>query len=141
MSYDELIKVIEAAFSDVPTPRDNIICHECNECFELHDALFGRAPNDLSDAWIERNFDQLPLLSDDAKQFFFPAYLRIGALKPDSLVSQFILYALEDDFRWQPSGGYSSQQKGAILDYLNYVEPRMEDDDRNSFEKARKLWS
>lgn len=141
VSYDELFQKITVAFSDVPSPGDQIICHECDECFRLQESLCGRTPDDLSDDWVMLNFDQLPLLGDEAKQFYLPAYLRVGALDPHSLVSEFVLYSLSSDFRWEPSGGYTPQQKRVILDYLDYVEPQMDDFDRNSFMAARKLWN
>ena len=120
--------------------EDNIICHECEECFALLDGVRGHKPDELSDSWVERNFDQLPLFSDDAKRFYFPAFLRVAARKPDSLVKQFVLYALSDDFRMQPSGGYSPQQQQAVRDFLTYIEPSVDEFDREYFEKAKALW-
>jgi len=132
---------IGAAFADVPLPADdNIICHECEECFRLHESLRGHTAGEISDAWIEENFDKLPLLTDDAKQFFLPAFFRVAALKPDSLAAQFLLYSLADDFRMQPQSGYSAQQKQAVRDYLTYIEQRMEEYDREYFDKASALW-
>ena len=137
----ELVRRIGAAFADVPPPKDdNIICHECDECFRLYESLRGHTAGEISDAWIEENFDKLPLLTDDAKRFFLPAFLRVAALKPDSLVAQFVLYSLADDFRMQPSGGYSARQKQAVRDYLIHIEPRMGEYGREYFEKASALW-
>jgi hypothetical protein len=101
----------------------------------------GRLSNRLlSDSWVERSFDQLPFFSDDAKRFYLPAFLRVGALKPNSLVAQFLLYALSDEFRMHPSGGYSQQQKQAIRDYLQYAGQGLEDLDREYLEAAKALW-
>jgi len=135
------MKRIGVAFADVPPlADDNIICHECEECFRLYEDLRGHTPEEISDAWIEKNFDKLPLLTADAKRFFLPAFFRVAAQKPDSLVAQFVLYSLADDFRMQPSGGYSAQQKRAVRDYLTYIEQRMEEYDREYFDKASALW-
>ena len=141
MEYDELLRQIKSAFADAPAPsNDNIACHECEECLSLRDDVHGHTPDELPDSWIERSFDQLPFFSDDAKRFYLPAFLRVGALKPDSLVAQFLLYALSDEFRMHPSGGYSPQQKQAIRDYLEYAGQGLEDLDREYLETAKALW-
>jgi hypothetical protein len=141
MEYDALMRQIKSAFAAVPAPaEDSIICHECEECFTLRDDVRGRTPDELSDSWVEQSFDQLPFFSDDAKRFYFPAFLRVAALKPDSLVAQFILYSLSDGFRMQPSGGYSQQQKQAIRDFLGYIEKRVDEDGQEYVAKAKVLW-
>lgn len=141
MDYDDLMRRIKSAFSDTPAPaEDRIVCHECEECLALRESVRGHTPDELTDAWVEQSFDQLPLLSDDAKRFYLPAFLRVGALKPDSLVGQFVLYSLSDEFRMEPSGGYSSLQKQAIRDYLEYVGERVDEFDREYVAKAKTLW-
>jgi hypothetical protein len=140
MEYDELMHHINSAFADVPAPsEDSIICHECEECFALRDDVRGHTPAELSDSWVEQSFDQLPLFSEDAKRFYLPAFLRVAALKPDSLVTQFSLYSLSDGFRMQP-GGYSPQQKQAIRDFLGYIETRVDEFDQEYVAKAKTLW-
>jgi hypothetical protein len=131
---------IHAAFTKVPRP-EHIIAHECDECFKLRDDLQDKQPRQIPDAWIERNFDKLPLLTDEAKQFFLPAYLRVGALAPTSLVSEFVLYTLADDFRFQPVDGYSPEQKQAITNYLEFIAPHLDDTmDPKFLSDARTLW-
>jgi hypothetical protein len=141
MDYNELMQKIKSAFATAPVPEDDhIICHECEECFALRDGVRGQTPDELSDSWVEKNFDQLPLFSDDAKRFYFPAYFRFAALKPDSLVAQFVLYSLSEDFRMQPSGGYSAQQRQVIRDFLEYIETRVDELDKEDVAKAKALW-
>ena len=141
MDYDELMQQIKSAFADAPAPsEDSIVCHDCEECFTLRDDVRGHTPDELSDSWVEQSFDQLPFFSDDAKRFYFPAFLRVAALKPDSLVAQFALYSLSDVFRMQPSGGYSLQQKQAIRDFLDYIERRVDESDEEYVTKAKTLW-
>jgi hypothetical protein len=141
MECDELIQEIQSAFADAPAPsEDGIICHECDECFALRDDVRGRKPDELSDSWVEQSFDQLPFFSDDAKRYYFPAFLRVAAIKPDSLVAQFALYSLSDEFRMQPSGGYSPQQKQAIRDFLGYIETRVDEFNQKYVTKAKALW-
>ena len=141
MEYDELMQQIKAAFADAPaSPEENIICHECDECFRLRDSVRGRSPDELSDSWVEDSYDQLPLFSDDAKRFYFPAFLRFAALKPDSKVTEFLLYDLSSEFRKQPNGGYSPCQKQAIQDFLAYIESRVDDFAREDVKKAKDVW-
>jgi Family of unknown function (DUF6714) len=141
MDYDELMRHIRAAFADAPPPADdNIVCHDCDECRALYNDVRGHAPSELSDSWVEKSFDQLPFFSDDAKRYYLPAFLRVGALKPDSLVAQFVLYALSDNFRMQPSGGYSQQQRQAIADYLSYIEQGVSEFEQDYLAKSRALW-
>ena len=140
MEYDELMQHIKSAFADVPAPsEDSIVCHECEECFTLRDDVRGHTPDELSDSWVEQSFDQIPLFSEDAKSYYLPAFLRVAALKPDSLVTQFSLYSLSDEFRMQPSG-YSPQQKEAIRDFLGYIETRVDEFDQDYVTKAKTLW-
>jgi hypothetical protein len=141
MEYDELMQQINFAFADAPAPADdNIVCHECEECFALRNDVRGRTPVELSDSWVERSFDQLPFFSDDAKRFYFPAFLRVAALKPDSLVTQFVLYSLSDGFRMQPIGGYSPQQKQAIRDFLEYIQPCVDENLQEYVVEAKAMW-
>ena len=133
---------VRAAFSDAPAPTaEEIVCHECEECHSLRAAVFGKTPEELSDDWVEQSFDQLPFFSDEAKRYYFPAFLRVAARKPDSTVAQFVLYSLSDDFRMHPRGGYSEQQKQAFRDYLSFIEPHIDDYDREHFAKAVALWN
>ena len=121
MNQNELIAQIKAAFVTVPRPDENcIVDHECKECSDLREGLFGYASAELPDSWFDWNWDQLPLLTDDAKQYYLPAFLCFAIRQPDSLVSQFVGYALDSDHRWQPSGGYSEAQKQAIRNYLAF---------------------
>src|SRR4051812_43657038 len=141
MECEELLRQIRSSFADAPRPSDdNIVCHDCEECLALRDDVLGLAPDELSDSWIEQSFDQLPFFSDEAKRFYLPAFLRVAALKPGSLVAQFLLYALAGEFRMQPTGGYSPHQKQAIRDYLEYAEKRADDLDREYVGRAKTLW-
>ena len=130
MEPDELIAQIQAAFAGVARPApDNVVCHECDECNELRDGLLGFPSADLPDAWFDWNWDQLPLLSDEAKRYYLPAYLCFALRQPDSLAAEFVLYALGSDHRWQPQGGYSQAQQQAICDYLAFQYHRRSEGD------------
>ena len=142
MELQELLQRIQIAFFIVPQPsKDAIVCHACKECLELRDGVFGHTPDQLTDSWVEDNFDQLPLLSDDAKRYYLPAYLRVSACNPDSTVSQFVLFALKGDHRWEPFGGYSKEQRQAICEYLQFLESRTIDENyQKDIAAAKSLW-
>ena len=140
MDADTLIRRIDAAFSEASYPQGNFICHECDECFELYDDIKGCTPAELSDRWIEQSFDKLPLLSDEAKRYYLPAYFRVSVHKPDSLVTQFLLYTLADGFRMEPDGGYSAPQKEAIRDFLEYIRPHSDEHNLEYLNQAKTLW-
>jgi hypothetical protein len=142
MSYDDLMQQIRVAFADVVRPADDdLVPHHCDECDVLRADLRGRSPDDLSDGWIERSFDQLVFMSDDAKRYYIPAYLRVAARDPGSTVAQFVLYSLSDEFRFQPSGGYTSSQQRAILDFLSFIEPQSDSEQKEHISKARERWN
>ena len=80
---------IRAAFADSPRPADDaLVRHECEECSALREDLRGRTPDQLADTWVERSFDQLPFMSDDAKRYYLPAYLRVAARDPQGTVAE-----------------------------------------------------
>ena len=140
--YEELMQQIRGAFSSAPRPADNaLVCHDCGECNALRDDLRGHTPDELSDEWVERSFDQLVFMSDDAKRYYLPAYLRVAAHVPDSTVTQFVLFSLKDDFRWNPSGGYTPQQRRAILDFLSFIERESDSMQKEDIARARELWN
>ncbi|CAN5908909.1 hypothetical protein BH11VER1_BH11VER1_09220 [soil metagenome] len=141
MSYDDLMQQIREAFASVARPADDaLVPHHCDECNALRGDLRGRAPNELSYDWVVRSFDQLVFMSDDAKRYYLPAYFRVAARDPESTVTQFVLYSLSDEFRFQPSGGYTPSQRQAILNFLSFIEARIDSEEKEYISKARELW-
>ncbi len=132
---------ISEAFASVPRPPDTAtVPHHCDECDALRDDLRGRTAAELSDAWVERSFDQLVFMSDEAKRYYIPAFLRVAALDAESTVTQFVLYSLSGDFRYSPSGGYTVAQKQAILDFLAFLEPQSDESQKEYIAKAHQRW-
>ena|SRR5437016_6860971 len=141
MSYDNLMQQIREAFASAGRPADDaLVPHGCGECDALRGDLRGRTPDELSDDWVERSFDQLVFMSDDAKRYYLPAYLRVAARDPESTVTQFVLYSLSDEFRFHPSGGYTPSQRKAVLDFLAFIEPQSDPDQKEYISRARELW-
>ena len=79
-------------------------------------------------------------MSDDAKRYYLLGYLRVAARDPESTVTQFVLYSLSDEFRFQPRGGYTPSQRQAILAFLSFIEPRSDTEQKEYISKARELW-
>ena len=143
MKLDDLIAQIRAAFAAVARPSsDNVVCHVCDECDALRDGLLGFPSAELPDAWFDWNWDQLPLLSDEAKHYYLPAYLCSALRHPDSLAAEFVLYALDSEHRWQPQGGYSDAQRQAIRDFLVFQRLRLPEGDvfLDDIKRAEQRW-
>jgi hypothetical protein len=141
MSYDDLMQQIREAFASAARPADDtLVPHHCEECDMLREDLRGRMPDELSDDWIERSFDQLVFMSDDGKRYYLPAYLRVAARDGESTVTQFVLYSLSDEFRFHPAGGYTPSQRQAILGFLSFIEPQSDPNQKEYISRARELW-
>ena len=100
----------------------------------------GQVPRTMAQSIVESHFGDLSLFTDAAKQYFLPAFLRISISVPESLVTEFILYSLDSDHRWNPPGGYTQSQKDALLAYLDYVEPRIDEVFHKDLQSARARW-
>lgn len=141
MDSSQLLEQITEAFRKVRYPGDTeIICHPCDECYQLMRDFSGQVPRTMSPTIVESHFSDLSLLTDAAKQFFLPAFLRTSILAPESLVTEFILYELDGDHRWDPPGGYTKPQRNAILAYLDYVEPLIDTVFQDALQSARARW-
>lgn len=138
---NQLIEQIVQAFRKVRYPGDTeIICHPCDECYRLLHDFSGQVPRTMPLSIIEAHFGDLSLFTDAAKQFFLPAFLRASICAPKSSVTEFVLYSLDSDHRWDPPGGYSQSQKNAILAYLDYIGLRIDAMLHKDLQNARARW-
>ena len=139
---DELMAQIAAAFREVRYPGDAaIICHPCEECFDLQRDFSGQVPRTMSRNIIEKHSLDLSLFTDDAKQFFLPAYLFASLRQPQSPVTDFLIDHLGSDHRWDPAGGYTREQKSAILAHLDLMETLREGQFVEAIGDARRQWT
>jgi hypothetical protein len=139
MEPDELIAQIRVAFAAVARPSsDNIVNHECDECDELREGLLGFPSAELPDTWFDWNWDQLPLLSAQALQYYFPAYLCFALRQPDSSAAEFVLYALNAESQ----DNYTKAQRQAICDFLAFQRRRLPAGDvfLDDIERAEQRW-
>ena len=139
-SASETESLVRDSFINVAVPSDDIIAHECDECFELFDHFHGHVWSDVSDELINSHFDSLPLFSDNAKQYFYPAYLIYSIHHPESSVTEFLLYSLSSDHRHEPDSGFSASQIQAILAFLDYQDVSLESF-HSEILQARRYWS
>lgn len=122
MSADELRSLILAAFAQVPKPAlAQLAPHRCCECDDLAAALHPHTATGLPPYLLQRHVWDLPLLSDEGKHYYLPAWL-LDALRDDeSSATDAVLYALDADHRWSPDPPYTGEQWLAIDTWLAWV--------------------
>lgn len=121
MLRDDLLRAVDAAFSDVGVP-DRIVSHECEECAEVRATFLGRHWSAMSTADIARHYDSLPLLTPDAYRCYVAAYLKHGIQEPQGAVAQFVVYSLDPKYQDRfAQGGFTSEQAAVILRVAEYI--------------------
>ena len=143
MGSTELRQRILTAFASVSRPsRDEIAPHVCEECAELADDLAPWTVTEIPDESFHKHVRDMPLLSAEAKHYYFPAWLIRGLDGNGPWLSDAasaVLFALEEpEHRWNPEPPYSREQWVAFKDWLTYVEQLGDDIDREHIEKARR---
>jgi hypothetical protein len=141
MEVPELRDQIIKAFACVPKPvQADIAPHRCMECDELAEELAPFDASQMPDAIFRRHVWDMPLLSAEAKHYYLPAWL-LRCLEveepwlPDEASA--VIYALENDHRWDPSPPYT-QQQWCVLDlWLEHIAQFADSIDLEHFEKAR----
>ncbi|MCU0806121.1 MAG: hypothetical protein MUF79_13715 [Burkholderiales bacterium] len=123
MDREPLRTEVIAAFRQAPRPAlDEITPHACDECDELRDALHPHEPASVPDAVLDRHRWDLPLLSDESKQYYLPAWLLRSIDAPRSDYTEALLFALDSDHRWSPKTPYTARQWRVLGSYLAYIE-------------------
>jgi hypothetical protein len=117
-----------AAFRRVAKPkREDIAPHVCLECDELETALDPYTSENLPDYVFAKHCWDLPLLSDEAKQYYLPAWILRSIETPQSDSTQALLYALESDHRWRPATPYTERQWRLLTAYLEFLGQRVDE--------------
>jgi hypothetical protein len=122
MAPIDLRTQVLAAFAVVPKPpATDIAPHRCPECDELVEGLSPFSAEAVPDSVFSKHAWDLPLLSDDAKQYYLPAWL-LRAIPKDSWdASDALAKALIADHRWSPKLPYTEKQWLAIDAVLAHV--------------------
>lgn len=110
--------------------------HGCEECSALSAVLDSRTWSELTSEFLEENAGVLPLLTQDAYRAFLAAWLREGALKPDSDVGQMVLINLWSD---PDTSGFTRAEARAIIDVARHIGTSNFWGRRNDPENAQKV--
>ena len=139
MDQDALKDEIRAAFRHVDKPDAlQIAPHECAECDELRNDLHPYDSASVPDAVLDRHVWDLPLLSDEAKQYYLPAWMIRSIEDPESDCTEALLSALDSDHRWFPARPYTDRQWRVIEAYLDFLERNADELTLENVAKARK---
>jgi hypothetical protein len=101
------------AFASVPKPAV-IAPHRCPECNELAGDLAAFSGESLPDTAFSKHVWDLPLLSDEAKRYYLPAWLLRAYPEDTWSACDALVRALEADHRWNPEPTYTEAQWLAI---------------------------
>ena len=127
LTPSQIIRRMDSAFESVPYPGDDgLLAQDCRAGGRLRDGLRGRPPGAVSDDLVEQYHDGLALLSPEARRYYLPAWARTALRRPASNVAEFVLYTLAGDLRWQLEGGFTRDQRGAVMDFLAFLPRRMD---------------
>lgn len=142
MDGSELRQRILAAFASVPRPsRDEIAPHICMECAELADDLAPYVAAEIPDESFQRHVWDMPLLSAEAKHYYFPAWLIRGLDDSEPWLSDAVsavLNTLKDlEHRWDPAQPYSREQWLVFQEWLSYIEKAGDAIDSDDIAEAR----
>jgi hypothetical protein len=129
---EELKKKINAAFGNVPYPKESIAPHECDECREVRRIFAGKNWKTIEPEILEENHGKLPLFSPAAFNFFLPAYLiySLDYFEEYDTVCEFTIYAVTPDNKavrerleyWQERfEHFTFEQMNCIYEFLDLV--------------------
>ena len=122
-----IIRRMDTAFESVPYPGDDrLAAHDCPAARRLCDGLRGRPPGAVPDDLVEVHYDGLALLSPEARRHYLPAWVRTALRRPASDLAEFVLYALAGDLRWQLEGGFTRDQRRAVMGFLEFLPTRLD---------------
>ncbi len=129
----KLIDLVKKRFGALPYPGNHVI---------LHPEFVKERWETISDEKLERNFDELPILSDEGFQYFLPAYLlySLKHFNDRSQVFQFTVYTLSprnqaaDMAEWQKHrfATFTAEQMDVIYKFLELV---LADEDLYNYHK------
>jgi hypothetical protein len=121
MSTADLVSRIKTAFAGVVRPDPSTIApHRCSECDELRDALAPCTPDSVSIEVLRKHVWDLPLLSDEAKQYYLPAWLCASFTHNTWDFADAAIQDINSNHRYEPVGGYSDEQWSVLLEWLEH---------------------
>ncbi|WP_028582193.1 DUF6714 family protein [Desulfogranum japonicum] len=131
MDRERLISEIKNSFSGTSRPEiDNIVKHDCRECDSLRDDFADFVWSNIPPDIIDKNFDNLPLLTGEAYYHYVPAYIImvIELDDPYSTLTEFLIYSFYfqgeptkiEDFIYKKSL-FTKRQVEAVKSFLKYL--------------------
>jgi hypothetical protein len=132
-----LLRQVTAAFAGTKAPATGDIApHRCGECDDLRDHLVGHTPDHIPDEVLSTHRWDLPLLSDNAKKYFLPAWLSRAIEDPQSDYAESVIYAVIADHRWSPTEPYTEEQWSSIRAVLQYLESNVDQYTKDEVQSA-----
>lgn len=144
---------IKEAFERVPLPKSwrDIAPHDCPECNELAEALFGHHYQTIAPTVIDGLFEALPLLSPEALRHYLPAWLLRGLENPGGDILEFTIYHLAPSkqsvaesprYFYERFSLFNSEQRAAIQNFfLDIDDYQLWTGYEGEVERGKALWS
>ncbi len=114
---DGLLQRFRSAFPTAPLPPRPVTGHRCPECNDTDRLLGGRAWPEVAADFPYYCHDVFPLLTDEAKRYYLPAYMA-SALGPDDGLQGTSVEAALMGGRL-PADRFSAGQRDAIVAWLD----------------------
>ena len=125
---EELRARIREVFRLVPRPEyANIVEHSCPECDELREDLAQLGQYEVPNDVLDYHRNDLSLFSPEALRYFLPAYLIYSIEKPDSDLTEYVIFFL-CSYRFATSEWknrvriFSESEKEMVCLYLHYLQ-------------------
>jgi hypothetical protein len=121
-----LVEHIYAAFAHAPRPLlDEIVSHNCSECFDIRDQFAKYSVRDVPDDVIDEYNAGLTLMAPIAFRYFLPRYMAfsIVPVPEDSFSADVVLYQLsapspDEDYWVSRYTPLMFEERRAIADYI-----------------------
>jgi hypothetical protein len=144
-------RAIRHGFSIVPFTRsERLVAHECTECAFVACAFAWKTWNTIATATVVAHKDGFPLLSEDAKRYYLPAWMLAyidDARGVDTGADAIIAYLTPPRGRktrnWEAFAEraqlFNGVERDAIYAFLTFVETR--EPERADVAQALAFWS
>ncbi len=141
MEEDTVIAQIESAFSGVPRPEKEAITRcMCEECQEIRNDFSTNDPHELDPSRMRYHSWDMTFLTPVARHYFLPRWMILGIRQPEMAYADASIETLCYEDGWDVPGGYSLEQKKAIIDFLRFIRHRNGDRHDEDLEAAWENW-
>src|SRR5262249_25516007 len=120
---------------------DRITSHICEECNRLRGDFASFDCHSIPDNILDYHRWDLSLLSDEAKQYYLPAWIERSIENPQSDYTQVLLSSLDSGHGWFPATPYTEHQWKALELYLEYVAAKADGHFPEELAAAKKILS